>query len=70
MADLPAPTAVITRIVSRLRFPKLAMLLGILFVADLLMPDFVPFIDEIFLALMTALFANWKTRKVVPETEP
>lgn len=52
----------------RLRFPTLMTLAVTLFVADLLIPDGIPLVDEIFLGLLSALFASWKRRKDVPET--
>ena len=48
---------------SRLRFPVLfglaAMALGI----DLVIPDGLPFVDEIALALATGLFGSWKRER-------
>ena len=58
---------------SRLRFPYLAALTGLLFVANLFIPDAIPFIDEILLGLGTALFASWRKRddrNKPQETEP
>lgn len=46
-----------------LRFPKLAMITAGLFVADLLIPDFIPFIDEILLGLATLLLGNLRRSK-------
>jgi hypothetical protein len=46
-----------------LRFPRLAMITAALFIADVLLPDFIPFIDEILLGLGTLLLANIKRRK-------
>ncbi len=46
-----------------LRFPKLAMITAGLFVADLLIPDFIPFIDEILLGLATLLLGNLRSKK-------
>lgn len=46
-----------------LRFPKLAMITACLFVADLLIPDFIPFIDEILLGLATLLLGNLRRSK-------
>lgn len=46
-----------------LRFPRLAMITAGLFVADLLIPDFIPFIDEILLGLATLLLGNLRRRK-------
>jgi len=37
-----------------------------LFVLDLLIPDVIPFIDEILLGLGTLLLARWKNRKPRP----
>ena len=50
----------------RLRFPHLFLLMLALFVLDLIVPDFIPFIDEILLGLATLLFAAWKQRKNRP----
>ncbi len=47
----------------RLRFPTLFLLVATLFVVDLLIPDVIPFIDEIMLGLGTILLASWKGRK-------
>ena len=44
----------------KLSFPRLFLLTGILFFLDLLIPDFVPFADEILLGLGTLLLARWK----------
>lgn len=51
-----------------LRFPKLFLITGALFVADLLIPDFIPFIDEILLGLGTLLLSSLRrgTRSVEP----
>jgi hypothetical protein len=46
-----------------LRFPGLFAILALLTVADVLVPDFIPFVDEIGLALLTMLFASWKDRR-------
>lgn len=47
----------------RLSYPRLFLVTAALFVADVLIPDFIPFIDELLLALGTLLLANWKKRK-------
>lgn len=44
-----------------LRYPRLAMLVAALFVVDLLIPDFIPFIDEILLGLGTLLLTNLRS---------
>lgn len=53
----------------RLRFPVLLALTAALFFFDLLIPDFIPFIDEILLGLATVIFANWRKREV-PSVSP
>ncbi|MGH8107826.1 MAG: DUF6116 family protein [Arenimonas sp.] len=49
---------------SRLRFPTLFMIVAGLFLFDLLIPDFIPLLDEIMLGLTTLLLASWKNRKL------
>jgi len=51
------------RYASRLRFPKLLVLAGLIFVLDLVVPDMIPFADEILLGLITMLLANLKKPK-------
>ncbi len=58
----------IGKFLGRLRFPQLFLILAGLTVADALIPDVIPFVDEIGLALLTALFAAWKTRRVPAPT--
>ena len=48
---------------ARLRFPALFAITAILFILDLLLPDAIPFVDEILLGLGAALLGNWKKRK-------
>jgi len=43
---------------SRLRFPQLFLITAILFVADLIIPDFIPFIDELLLGLIALLLGS------------
>jgi hypothetical protein len=50
----------------KLRHPSLFWLLAALFVFDLIVPDFIPGIDEILLGLGTLLLASWKKRKQSP----
>lgn len=47
---------------SRLRSWQLFVLAGLLFLADLFVPDPIPFADEIMLGLTTLLLARWKRR--------
>ncbi len=46
----------------RLRFPQLFFLAAAIFVLDVLIPDAVPFADEIVLALITLMLGRWKKR--------
>lgn len=55
--------------VSRLRFPQLFTFTAVLFVVDFLVPDLIPFLDEILLAAATLLLANLKDKTVVAEAE-
>ncbi len=48
---------------SRLRSWQLFVVAAALLVADLLIPDPIPFVDEIMLALTTLLLARWKRRR-------
>jgi hypothetical protein len=61
----PLQASIILRLLERmpLRFPALFVILGVLTLADFLIPDFIPFIDEIVLALLTLLFGTWKRDK-------
>lgn len=47
----------------KLRFPQLFALAAGLFLVDLVVPDMIPFVDEILLALATMLLGNWKSRR-------
>jgi len=49
-----------------LRFPTLFLLFAVLTVLDLLIPDFIPFADEIGLALITLILGLWRDRRKVP----
>lgn len=48
---------------AKLRFPTLFKITAALFLFDLFVPDFVPFIDEIILGLGASLLASWKAKK-------
>lgn len=57
------PFARINEYAARLRFPKLVALTLGLFLIDLFLPDLIPFVDEILLALVTALLASFKKKR-------
>jgi len=48
---------------NQLRFKNLFFLVISLFLIDLLIPDFIPFIDEIILGLLAIILANWKKER-------
>jgi len=48
---------------SKLSFPRLFAVTAALFTLNLLVPDFIPFIDEIILGLGTLLLANLRKRQ-------
>jgi hypothetical protein len=52
---------------SRLRFPKLLALAALVFAVDLILPDVIPFADEILLGLITLLLGTLKKR--TPKSE-
>jgi hypothetical protein len=62
----PKRVSVAGRFLKRLnlRFPTLVLILGLVTLVDIFIPDFIPFIDEIVLALLTVLFGMWKSRTV------
>ncbi|MBI2467729.1 MAG: hypothetical protein HYV62_07915 [Candidatus Rokubacteria bacterium] len=55
----------LTRLLARLnlRFPTLFLLFAALTALDLLVPDPLPLVDELGLALLTVLLALWRGRR-------
>ncbi|MEO5962820.1 MAG: DUF6116 family protein [Thermomonas sp.] len=51
------------RFFGRLSYPRLFAVTAALFALDVVIPDLIPFVDEILLGLGTLLLANWKKRK-------
>ena len=61
---MPNPiVAVVLARLRNLRFPALAAIAAVLFVASLLLPDPLPFADELLLGVLTLLLANLKRPK-------
>ena len=58
---------IVGSLVGRLKYPWVFVLLAVVFVADTLIPDPIPFVDEIMLALLTFLVGTWRTRR---KTDP
>ena len=50
------------RFAAGLRFPKLLAMTAALFIIDLIIPDMIPFVDEILLGLLSLLLASLKKR--------
>ena len=53
----------VTRFAAGLRYPTLFRLVGALFLIDLVVPDLIPFYDEILLGLGTVLLGSLKSRR-------
>lgn len=67
---MPNPlVAPFMRWVGRLSFPRLFALFAVLFVVNLVVPDPIPFIDEVLLGVGALVFAAWKDRRK-PGSEP
>jgi hypothetical protein len=60
VAGRRTPAAWIVAFASRLRFPALFALALALFVLDLVLPDALPFVDEILLGLAAVALARWR----------
>jgi hypothetical protein len=56
------------RYAAGLRFPTLFAIVAALFVLDLLVPDAIPFADELLLGLITLLVGSLKQRKHAPRS--
>jgi hypothetical protein len=71
MVQTPQKKAVgwLTRWASGLRFPTLLAVIGSLFALDVLIPDLIPFVDEILLGLFTMLLAMVRRKKAAPHAE-
>jgi len=52
---------------AKLRFPQLFTIAATLFFVDLLIPDLIPFIDEILLGLLTLLLGSMQAKPTVPQ---
>lgn len=61
---MPNPLlAPVLRWFGRLSYPKLFLTAAVLFLVDTVVPDFIPFADELLLGLGALLLANWKKPK-------
>ena len=57
--------AILTRYLGGLRYPWLFGIAAALLLADLVIPDFIPFADEVMLAILTMLLGARKRRDIV-----
>jgi hypothetical protein len=72
MAGLENPSAGswLQATLSRMRHPHLFLLLLVLFGLDLVVPDLVPMVDELLLAVLTVLVGTWRKREDDPPPPP
>ncbi|MCL4838951.1 MAG: hypothetical protein KJ058_13405 [Thermoanaerobaculia bacterium] len=56
------------KVATRLKFPQAFGVFLALFLINLVVPDAIPFIDEILLGLGAALFGMWREPAVAAET--
>jgi hypothetical protein len=68
MAVASAIPGAVERLTSKLRFPQLFLITAVLFLLDLLIPDLIPFADEILLGLLTVVLGSLQKR--VPTEAP
>lgn len=52
----------ITRMTAGMRFPTLFLIVGGIFLLDLVVPDLIPFYDEILMAMLTVLIGSIRKR--------
>ena len=62
-------TGFIVRWVSRLKFPYLFALTAMLFIANLFIPDVLPFADEIIIGLVTVLLGSLRRKPAGADPE-
>lgn len=67
---LSAIPAAVSAFAGRLRFPQLFFVTAALFLIDVLIPDLIPFADELLLGLMTVLFGMWQQKTQPPGKPP
>jgi len=59
----PFLNALVQRFAPRVKHPLLFLAVLVLFVVDLLIPDLIPFIDEVMLGLLSVLLGSWRARR-------
>ena len=66
---LSAVDGLIGKLATRLRFPQLFAVTAMIFLIDLVIPDLIPFVDEVVFGLLTVMLGMWR-RKTTPPSEP
>jgi hypothetical protein len=59
---LSAVGGLIGKLATRLRFPQLFAVTAVIFLVDLVIPDLIPFADELLLGLLTVLLGMWRQK--------
>jgi len=65
----PSLLGMILKFAQTLKFRQLFLLTGGLFLLDLIVPDRIPFADELLLGLVTLLLASWKDESKTTTSE-
>jgi Family of unknown function (DUF6116) len=65
-----ATGGLVGRLLGGMRFPQLFAVLAGLLLFDLMIPDLIPFLDEIVLAVLTLLVGSWRSRDEDPFAKP
>jgi hypothetical protein len=60
----------LTRYLESLRFPWLLLITSLLFVVNLFVPDAIPFIDEVLLALVAVILGKLKRKPGSADSQP
>lgn len=60
----------VRRFLERRRFPTLMLLGAVLFIANLLVPDPIPFVDEILMLIATVAIGSVRRKKEPEEEQP
>jgi hypothetical protein len=58
--------ALLLRYLGGLRFPYLLAVTALVFLVDFVVPDLIPFVDEVLLGLATLILAAWRKREPAP----
>ena len=58
-----SPISILMTFANKLKFRNLFLLVVVLFIFNLFIPDFIPFIDEIILGLVAIILANIRKDK-------